>query len=66
MNRQIRLLPNAEKKAIMKTLTLIIVFSAIWILNFPTSNASKTFTVPKDYPTINEAISHASEGDVIL
>ncbi len=67
MNLQIRLLPNAEKKAIMKTLTLtIIVFSAIWILNFPTSNASKTFTVPQDYPTINEAISHASEGDVIL
>ena len=35
------------------------------MFNFPTSHASKTLVVPQDYSTINEAISHASSGDVI-
>jgi hypothetical protein len=66
MNLQLRFMPNTKKKTLIKTLALtIIVFSAIWTLFIPTSNASKTITVPQDFLTINEAISHASEGDVI-
>ena len=55
-----------KKREILKILTLtIILLSAVWMLNVQTSQASKTLTVPQDYPTIGEAINHASPGDVI-
>jgi parallel beta-helix repeat protein len=59
--------PTLKKREILKALTLtIILFSAIWMLNIQTSQASQTLAVPQDYPTIGEAISHASAGDTIL
>ena len=55
-----------KKREILKVLTLtIILFSAVWMFNIQTSHASKTIVVPQDYPTINEALSHASAGDTV-
>ena len=57
---------SLKKKETLKALTLtIILFSAVWMFNLQTSQASKTLVVPQDYPTIGEAISHASAGDTI-
>jgi parallel beta-helix repeat protein len=57
---------DMKKREIFKILTLtIILLSALWMLNVQTSQASKTLTVPQDYPTIGEAVSHASPGDVV-
>jgi nitrous oxidase accessory protein len=44
----------------------VILLSAIWLINLQTNSASKTLTVPTDYSTISEAISHALDGDTIL
>ncbi len=44
----------------------VILLSAIWLINLQTNLASKTLTVPTDYSTISEAISHASDGDIIV
>ena len=56
-----------KKNLILTALTLtVILFSAIWIFNVPSSHASQTLVVPKDYPTIEVAINHASLGDTIL
>ncbi len=58
---------SLKKKEILKALTLtIILFSAVWMFNLQTSQASKTLVVPQDYPTIGEAVNHASAGDRIL
>ena len=58
---------SLKKKEILKALTLtIILFSTFWMFNLQTSNASKTLIVPQGYPTIGEAVSHASTGDTIL
>jgi hypothetical protein len=55
-----------KKTEILKIFTLtIILFSIIWMFNIQTSQASKTIIVPQDYPTINEAINHASAGDTV-
>ncbi len=35
------------------------------MVNFQFSSASKTLNVPGDYPTISEAIAHATDGDTI-
>jgi nitrous oxidase accessory protein len=50
------------KKVIALT---VILLSATWMINFQFSSASKTLNVPGDYPTISEAIAHASDGDTI-
>ena len=56
-----------KKREILKIFTLtIVLLSAIWIFNVQTSHASKTIVVPQDYPTITEAISHASIGDNVV
>jgi parallel beta-helix repeat protein len=55
-----------KKREPLKIFTLtIILLSAVWMLNVQTSYASKTLVVPQDYPTINEAINHASAGDIV-
>ncbi|HEX7482710.1 MAG TPA: NosD domain-containing protein, partial [Candidatus Bathyarchaeia archaeon] len=55
-----------KKREILKIFTLtLILFSVIWMFNVQTSHASKTIVVPQDYPTINEAINHASAGDTV-
>ena len=57
----------SKKRVILTTLTLIVIlFSAIWMFNVPSINASQTIQVPQDYPTIGAAISHALAGDTIL
>jgi parallel beta-helix repeat protein len=57
---------DMKKREILKILTLtIILLSAVWMLSVQTSQASKTLTVPQDYPTIGEAVSHASPGDIV-
>jgi len=57
----------SKKRAILTTLTLtVILFSAIWMFNVSSINASQTIQVPQDYPTISDAVSHASVGDTIL
>ena len=57
----------SKKRVILTTLTLtVILFSAIWMFNVSSSNASQTIQVPQDYPTISDAVSHASAGDTIL
>jgi parallel beta-helix repeat protein len=62
-----KLVASLKKKEILTTLTLmIILFSAVWMFNLQTSHASKTLVVPQDYPTIGEAINHASAGDTIF
>ncbi len=56
-----------KKREILEVLTLtVILFSAIWMFNVQTSNASKTFVVPTDFTTINEAVSQASAGDTVM
>jgi parallel beta-helix repeat protein len=58
---------SVKKREILKTLTLtIILFSAVWMFNFPTGHASTTLVVPRDYLKIGEAISHAFAGDTIM
>lgn len=55
-----------KKRETLKILMLtVILLSAVWMLNVQTTHASKTLAVPQDYPTIGEAISHASAGDVV-
>jgi parallel beta-helix repeat protein len=55
-----------KKRGILKTLMLAtILFSAVWLFSLQTGQASMTIVVPQDYPTIGEAVSHASAGDVI-
>ena len=55
------------KREFIKALAIIIIlFSAVWTLNFQVSRASATLTVPDDYPTITSAVNHASQGDVIF
>ena len=55
-----------KKKEILKILTLtVILLSAVWVINVPASQASKTLAVPQDYATIGGAINHASAGDVV-
>ena len=67
MKVQSKWVPASEKRAILKALTLmVILFSAVWMLNVPSSHASETIVVPQDYQTITDAISHASAGDTIL
>lgn len=57
---------SLKKKETVKVLTLVIIFfSAVWLSNLQTSQASKTLAVPQDYVTIGEAVSHASIGDTI-
>jgi len=66
MNLQAKWVPAMKKREIMKALTLtLILLSALWMFDIQTSHASKTLAVPQDYPTINEAISHASPGDIV-
>ncbi len=43
----------------------VILFSAVWMFSFQTGQASRIIVVPQDYPTIGEAVSHASADDVI-
>ena len=63
---QTNFVPASQKRTIIKALALtVVLLSAIWMINVPTSHASKTLTVPQDYSTINEAISHSSAGDII-
>jgi parallel beta-helix repeat protein len=58
---------SLKKKEVLKAFTItLILFSTIWIFNLQPSQASKTWVVPIDYPTIGEAINHASAGDTIL
>ena len=55
------------RKQIIKTLAVIIIlFSALWTLNLQVSKASATLTVPDNYSTINSAVTHASQGDIIF
>jgi len=55
-----------KKRETLKIIALIVILlSAVWMLNVQTTHASKTLAVPQDYPTIGEAISHASAGDVV-
>jgi parallel beta-helix repeat protein len=55
-----------KRRVILKALMLaLILFSAVWMFNLKAGQASKTIVVPQDYATIGEALSHASEGDVI-
>ena len=66
MNLQAKWLSATKKKQILTALTVtIILFSTILMFNIPTIQASKTLAVPQDYPTINEAINHASSGDTV-
>jgi parallel beta-helix repeat protein len=56
-----------KRKEILETLAIaIILFSAVWMVNLQTSQASKTLVVPQDYSIISEAINHASDGDTII
>ncbi len=55
-----------KKREILKALILtVILISAVWMCNLQTSQASKTIVVPQDYPTIGQAIIHASSSDVV-
>src|SRR5665647_489327 len=66
MNIQSKMVPALKKRKILKALALaIILFSAVWMFNLPSSHASRTILVPQDYSTIGEAISNASAGDTI-
>lgn len=66
MNIQSKMVPALKKRKILKALTLaIILFSAVWMFDLPSSHASRTILVPQDYSTIGEAISNASAGDTI-
>ena len=54
------------KRKLLATLTLLVIlFSVAWAFTAQEGNASKTLVVPTDYPTITQAIDHASQGDVI-
>ena len=67
MKVQSKWVPASKKRDILKVLTLtVILFSAVWMLNVPSSHASETIVVPQDYPTITDAVSHALAGDTIL
>ena len=67
MSLQTKWVAKLKRREILKVATLtIILFSAVWMINVPTGHASQTLAVPQDYPTIGEAISHASAGDTIL
>jgi parallel beta-helix repeat protein len=64
---QIKRVSAMKKREILKVFTLtIILFSAVWTLNIQTSYGAKTLVVPQDYPTIIEAVSHASPGDIVM
>jgi len=57
---------SLTNKRTLHVFTLILIsFVAIWVINFQCVNASKTIAVPDQYSTINEAINHASPGDII-
>ena len=67
MKVQSKWVSDSKKRVILTALTLtVILFSAVWMLNVPSSHASETMLVPQDYPTISDAISHASAGDTVL
>jgi parallel beta-helix repeat protein len=53
-------------KRTLQVLTIVLIsLAAIFIISVQRVNASKTIVVPDQYNTINEAINHASPGDII-
>lgn len=54
--------PNTKTTLVLA----VILLSTLWLVNIQNSHGAKTFTVPTDYPTISEAINHASDGDNIV
>ena len=66
MNFKDKLVPVWNNREIVSVFVLtVILLSAVWMFSLPTSHASQTLTVPQDYPTIAQAISHASSGDTV-
>jgi nitrous oxidase accessory protein len=60
-------MPTKKKNQILTGLTLtVILFSAVWTINLPSSHASQAIMVPEDYSTIGAAISRAAAGDTVL
>jgi len=47
-------------------LTIVMLYSLISAFPIHQGQTSKTITVPDDYSTIQEAINHADEGDIIV
>ena len=55
------------KRELIKSLALVaILLSVFWMVNFQVNQASSTLMVPDQYPSISEAVNHASAGDIIL
>ena len=66
MNFKVKLVPAWNNREIVSVFVLIVILlSAVWMFSLPISHAFQTLTVPQDYPTIAQAISHASSGDTI-
>lgn len=55
-----------DKKTKITLLLTVILLSSVLMINLHFSYAAKTLAVPGDYPTISQAISHASDGDTII
>jgi nitrous oxidase accessory protein NosD len=56
-----------QKGLLVVASTLILLLSvSVLSLNVLSADASQTIVVPENFPTINEAIAHASAGDTII